>query len=524
VFTRSGATWTPQRVLFGSGATGAARQGSSVALSADGNTAIVGGPEDNNEAGAAWVFTRSGATWSQQAVLFISDEASPEMARVGSSVALSADGNTAIAGGPEENETGAAFVFTRSGATWTAQTLLSDFGIGSQQGFSVALSADGRVVIEGGPFDANNAGAAYVFTRGDLQWNWPGSKLVGTGGTVGAEPEQGWSVALSPDGLIALVGAPGEPPNGAVWGYVKAGPNNMLVATATHDINADAWSDILWRHSGGTLAIWYMSHSQVIGSGSLGVIPANWQIVGQRDFNNDGFYDLLWRDSNSGALSIWLMFGSTVQQSGGVSIVPLNWSVAGTSDFNYDGKGDILWRDASSGAVAIWLMDGVSVQQTGSLGFVPSNWSIAATDRRGNIFWRDSNSGALAIWHIYGFQVLQSIGLGAVPLNWTIAGVGDFDGNGSTDILWRDGNTGVVSIWLMDGFAVKQAGSLGVVPSNWTIAMTGDFDGNGGTDILWRDNTGGAVSIWFINGVQVLSAAPVSTVPLDWNIQRLNAD
>jgi hypothetical protein len=39
-----------------------------------------------------------------------------------------------------------------------------------------------------------------------------------------------------------------------------------------------------------------------------------------------------------------------------------------------------------------------------------------------------------------------------VPLNWVLAGMGDFDGNGSTDILWRDNNTGTVAIWLLDGF------------------------------------------------------------------------
>ena len=69
----------------------------------------------------------------------------------------------------------------------------------------------------------------------------------------------------------------------------------------------------------------------------------------------------------------------------------------------------------------------------------------------------------------------ELLNLGVVPLNWTIAGVGDFDGNGSTDILWRDTSTGTVAIWLMDGIAIKQAGSLGVVPGNWSNAMTGDF-------------------------------------------------
>jgi len=78
-----------------------AQQGSSVALSGDGNTAIVGGRFDNNPLGAAWVYTRSGGVWSQQAKL-VGTEAIGSAAQ-GTSVALSDDGNTAIVGGPNDN-------------------------------------------------------------------------------------------------------------------------------------------------------------------------------------------------------------------------------------------------------------------------------------------------------------------------------------------------------------------------------------------------------------------------------------
>src|SRR5258708_3491045 len=67
VWTRTGGVWSQQGLkLVGSGAVNAAVQGFSVALSADGNTAIVGGYTDNNNAGAAWVWTLSGGVWTQQ--------------------------------------------------------------------------------------------------------------------------------------------------------------------------------------------------------------------------------------------------------------------------------------------------------------------------------------------------------------------------------------------------------------------------------------------------------------------------
>jgi hypothetical protein len=90
-----------------------ADQGYSVSLSGDGNTAIVGGPDDNSQAGAAWVFTRSGGVWSQQGPKLVGTGAVFN-AYQGLSVSLSGDGNTAIAGGPLDNGgAGAAWVFAQ---------------------------------------------------------------------------------------------------------------------------------------------------------------------------------------------------------------------------------------------------------------------------------------------------------------------------------------------------------------------------------------------------------------------------
>jgi len=133
--------------LTGGGESGPGQFGSSVALSADGSTALVGGPQDDNGAGAVWVFTRSGGAWSQQGPkLTAGDEGGA--GQFGSSVALSADGSTALVGGPQDDSyAGAAWVFTRSGATWTQQgSKLTGAAAGSEGSFglSVALSPTAR--------------------------------------------------------------------------------------------------------------------------------------------------------------------------------------------------------------------------------------------------------------------------------------------------------------------------------------------------------------------------------------------
>ena len=160
--------------LVGTGAVGLASQGWSVALSGDGNTAIIGGREDNSDAGAAWVFTRSGDVWSQQGSKLVGTGAVGN-SHQGTSVALSADGNTAIVGGPDDNfsqgnnsNVGAAWVFTQSGGVWSQQgsKLVGTGAVAAAfQGSSVALSADANTAVVGGYGDNSNAGAAWVFVQ-----------------------------------------------------------------------------------------------------------------------------------------------------------------------------------------------------------------------------------------------------------------------------------------------------------------------------------------------------------------------
>jgi hypothetical protein len=71
IWSRSGGAWTQGTKLYGSGAVGMAFQGSSASISADGNTAIVGGPNDNTGAGAAWVWIRNGGVWTQQSTKLV---------------------------------------------------------------------------------------------------------------------------------------------------------------------------------------------------------------------------------------------------------------------------------------------------------------------------------------------------------------------------------------------------------------------------------------------------------------------
>ncbi|HUI79096.1 MAG TPA: Ig-like domain-containing protein [Bryobacteraceae bacterium] len=292
VFTRYGGVWQVQgNQLIGSASIGPSQQGYSVAISADGNTALVGGFQDNDYIGAAWVFTRSGGVWSQQGEKLVGSGADP-YARQGYRVALSADGNTALVGG-----LGDAWVFTRIGQIWTQQGAKLSVSP-CCLGFAAALSADGNTALIGG-FNTAGMGWPSVFTRSGDRWTQQGGMLQGSDAI---SPTQGWleslSVALSADGNTALVGWPNDNAYlGATWVFARSGgvwnqqgsklvgsswvkgpaPNNVVYQGASVALSADGNTALVggdgddnfegaswvFRRSGG---VWTQEGNKLIGS------------------------------------------------------------------------------------------------------------------------------------------------------------------------------------------------------------------------------------------------------------------
>jgi hypothetical protein len=237
VFTRSGSTWTQQAKLLAGDAVSVDAFGYSVSLSSDGNTALIGAIYEDTSAatsnGAAYVFTRSGSTWTQQAKLLASDFGNND--QFGTSVYLSSDGNTALIGAATETTSfssqGAAYVFTRSGSTWTQQAklLAGDAGSNDYLGLAVSLSADGNTALLGARNESTSPttenGAAYVFTRSGSTWTQQAKLLAGDKASY---DYFGNSVSLSSNGNIAIIGAYLEATspnssNGAAYVFTRSG-------------------------------------------------------------------------------------------------------------------------------------------------------------------------------------------------------------------------------------------------------------------------------------------------------------
>jgi uncharacterized repeat protein (TIGR01451 family) len=223
VFVRSGGTWTEQQKLVASDGAAFDEFGGSVSISGD--TVVVGARSDDaaagQDTGAAYVFVRSGTTWTEEQKLTAPDAVAND--QLGWSVAVA--GDTAVLGAPgadagSDSDDGAAYVFVRSGSTWTQQQKLapSDGTTVDIFGESVALS--GETALIGAPgVDPAVPGptAAYVFVRSGTTWSEQ-QRLSASDGLQG--DEFGWSVSLSGD--TAVVGAP-QTTAGAAYVFVRSG-------------------------------------------------------------------------------------------------------------------------------------------------------------------------------------------------------------------------------------------------------------------------------------------------------------
>lgn len=269
VYTRAGTTWTQQAYLKAPAPNDSDEFGSSLALSGDGNTLIVGAPLADSpgvDAGAAFVFTRTGTTWSVPSELVASNPDAADW--FGWQIALSGDGLTAIiaatressasASAPTDNslsQAGAAYVFTRPFSTGTL-VKASNPMTGANFGYGVAASRDGSTVAAGA-IDESSSARGFNGNQADRSSPSTGAGYV----LVGAQHNQqayakapnadagdsfGWSVALSSDGNVMLMGAPNE--QGGAPGVDGNEADDSLASAGAAYIAMRSGQQWIWAH------------------------------------------------------------------------------------------------------------------------------------------------------------------------------------------------------------------------------------------------------------------------------------
>lgn len=246
VYVRQGGSWVLQQQLQ-SGVVQNTFFGASVAI--DGNTAVVGAPLD---VGAAYVFARIGGSWFQQAVLTPSDGLPNGL--FGRAVAV--NGDTIMVGSEGTEVNGAVYVFTRSGTNWVQQQKLLPGSPNEHGHFGFSIAMTDTLALIGSPFafrfgpnvpPENDFGAAYLFARSGSTWTQFQELKADPGNSA---ERFGWSVDLKPQ--LALIGAPGADygttnffagaayifqPAGTAWAQVQ-----RLLASRRSGGDAFGWS------------------------------------------------------------------------------------------------------------------------------------------------------------------------------------------------------------------------------------------------------------------------------------------
>ncbi len=185
-------------------------------------------------------------------------------------------------------------------------------------------------------------------------------------------------------------------------------------------------------------------------------------------------------------------------------------------ELDYDGRSDLLFYNPISRQLAGWLMLGVG-RKTGGVfsDAVPAGYTLQGMgDLDGNgstdIVWRDAQ-GRFHAWLTDGLTVLAKGAISLpIPSNWQCVGIGDISGDGRGDIVLQDSVSGNVNAWLMEGF-VKIAGGLIGNASGKTAEAIADLDGDGHQDILWRASNG-VVSAWLMQGLDIGTQGNITNV------------
>lgn len=281
---------------------------------------------------------------------------------------------------------------------------------------------------------------------------------------------------------------------------------------------------LLWRQTSGEVDVWNIWSDHSYNSFTLPNMDPNfWQILGTGDFNGDGVGDILWLGGGFD-LSLWEMTNSQVTTFTAATPNAPAAEQAFIGDLNGDGISDIVWRlpyDSSLGYQTLtWLMSsGSTTPQSSSSASSPTDQvqGIGNFDNdsghQSDLLYRDPSAGDVSI----AFNGGPETSIGWAPTDWQITGVGDFNGDGFSDILWYNVNSGDVAIWAMQGSNIIANVSPGsAAPSTgWSIQGVGDIDHDGISDIVWRLASTGEAAFWMMSSpssVRTYSSA-LSTSP-----------
>ncbi|MCW3097807.1 MAG: Cell surface protein, partial [Chthonomonadaceae bacterium] len=244
------------------------------------------------------------------------------------------------------------------------------------------------------------------------------------------------------------------------------------------------------------------------------------------DFSNDNFTDLLIQNTSTGALASWFMRGAV--RSGGSFFSlnpPAEYGVVGLGDFSGTGVTTLVLQSSISNQIALWYTGGTNLATITGGDFVnitpAAGWKVVGVgdfngDGKSDLVFQNQTSNQIAIWFMNGANFAGGMLLPFTPpIGWTLVGAGDFNADGLSDLAFQNQTTNQIAIWFMNGTTFTGGQIMTTVPTNgWKVVGVGDYNGDGFADLLFQNTTTNQASLWltadgfFIGGGTLSSFVP----------------
>ncbi|MCW3095816.1 MAG: hypothetical protein JWL77_1434 [Chthonomonadaceae bacterium] len=249
------------------------------------------------------------------------------------------------------------------------------------------------------------------------------------------------------------------------------------------------------------------------------------------DFNNNGHTDLLIQNPRTGGIASWFMQGA--QWTGGAFFSltpPTEYALVGAGDFSGNGATTLVLQSLKDNRLVFWYTGGVNnatIIGGDFISVIPqAGWKVVGVgdfngDGKSDLVFQNQTTNQVAIWFMNGaaFQggVLMPF---TPPAGWKAVGAGDFNGDGFSDLAFQNQSTRQIALWYMNGPTYVDGTILTTLPAaGWKVTGVGDYNGDGYADLLFQHQTTNQGAVWYLKGNAFLGGDLISlTPPAGWHI------
>jgi hypothetical protein len=281
-----------------------------------------------------------------------------------------------------------------------------------------------------------------------------------------------------------------------------------------------------------------IDNSNVSNAVVFGTVGTNQNFVGSGDFNGDGLSDLLINVDNPATQTrtflVDQMNPGGIQAQFQIAVRGSDWVVDGVGDFNHNGTDDILvHRDIGGNrTLEVMVMNNNAVQSNVTIGVNGTNWQVDGIgdfngDGTSDILQHQISAGSMTLRALSmspnAVQVQSAPTLGTIGANWQVDGTGDFNHDGTSDILVHQDSSGGVrtlQVLTVQNNAITSATTIAQVGTNISVGGIGDFNGDGTSDIALHQDVGTTSTDLIYNVVNntVVNPHTVAVTGIDWHL------